>query len=75
LPGPRAHHDHGLEEQAQDAKALGDEEQVPDRIKECHRALDLGRGHGLALDRRRRHAARPCAARAGWHELLSVRSG
>lgn len=34
----------------QDAEALRDEQQVPDRIEQRHRALDLGRGHSLALD-------------------------
>jgi hypothetical protein len=39
----------GLKEQVQDAEALRDEQQVPDRIEERHRALDRGGGHGLAL--------------------------
>jgi hypothetical protein len=40
----------GLEEQVQDAEALGDEQQVPDGIEERHRALNRSSGHGLALD-------------------------
>jgi hypothetical protein len=42
--------DDRLEEQVQDAEALGDEQQVPDWVKECEGALDLGCGHDLALD-------------------------
>jgi hypothetical protein len=34
----------------QDAESLGNEEQVPDRIEERDRALNRGRGYGLALD-------------------------
>jgi hypothetical protein len=42
--------DHGLKEQGQDAEALGNEQQVPDRIEEREGALDLGCGNRLVLD-------------------------
>jgi hypothetical protein len=41
----------GLDEQVQDAEALGDEQQVSDRIEEGDGALDLRRGYELTLDR------------------------
>jgi hypothetical protein len=31
-------------------RCLGDEESVPDRLEQCHRAQDLGRGNHLVLD-------------------------
>lgn len=34
----------------QEAEALGNEQQVPDRVEERNRALARGCGHGLALD-------------------------
>jgi hypothetical protein len=34
----------------QDAEALRDEEQIPDRVEERDRALDRGRRHRLSLD-------------------------
>jgi hypothetical protein len=38
------------DEQVQDAEALGDEEQVSDRIEERDGALDLGCRYGLVLE-------------------------
>jgi hypothetical protein len=42
--------DHGLEAQVQDAEACGDEEQIPDRIKQPDGALERGCRYRLALD-------------------------